>query len=324
MLDLLIDTMETTQKPFKNVDSLLKIRFGPAGLHFFNRRTGVNILVDEIIPPSSTWSAAPRQVSIALTNACDLNCPHCYAPKGPAMLDFSILTSWLSEIDANGCIGVGFGGGEPTLYPKIGELCSFATKKTKLAVILTTHAHRLSDRLLTELEGNLNFVRVSMDGIGTTYESIRCRSFDALLKHIRALSRYTAFGINYLVNSATIRDLDKALDLASALGASEFLLIPEVNVGRGIGIDNKTTKKLQHWVSQYRGCVPLAVSEGGANGLPTCNPFKAETGLAAFAHIDALGIMKRTSYDTKGVHIREDGVIAALHKLKANKQEKVQ
>jgi pyruvate-formate lyase-activating enzyme len=316
--------MKTTQKPFKNIDSLLKIRCGPAGLHFFNRKTGVNILVDEITPSSSSWSAAPRQVSIALTNICDLNCPHCYAPKGPAMLDFSILTNWLSEIDANGCLGVGFGGGEPTLYPKISELCSFATKKTKMAVILTTHAHRLSDKLLTELEGNLNFVRVSMDGVGTTYESIRCRSFHALIKNIRALSSYTAFGINYLVNSATIKDLDKALDLASALGASEFLLIPEVNVGRGIAIDNKTITKLQHWVSQYCGSVPLAVSEGGSDGLPTCNPVSTETGLKAFAHIDALGIIKRTSYDTKGVHIKEGGVIVALHKLKAGKQEEVQ
>jgi len=315
--------MDTAQKPSNSVDSLLKIRFGPAGTHIFNRRTGVNVLFDEIIPPNTTWATAPRQVSIALTNNCDLNCPHCYAPKSPGMIDYDNVTNWFSDLDVNGCIGVGFGGGEPTLYPKLVELCSFTTKKTKLAVILTTHAHRLSDQLLYELKGNLNFIRVSMDGVGSTYESIRCRPFDALLKCIRALSRITAFGINYVVNSATIRDIDEAVYLASDLGASEFLLIPEVSVGRGKKIDNKTTIKLQNWVSHYRGSVPLAVSEGGAEGLPTCNPFKNETGLASFAHIDAHGVIKRTSYDTSGIYIREDGVIAALDKLKANKQEAV-
>lgn len=149
--------------------SRLKIRVGPAGLHFFNRATGVNILVDEIRPPSHLWAAAPRHVSVALTNACDLACSHCYAPKNPAMLTFGRLTSWLADLDANGCIGVGFGGGEPTLYPRLTELCSYAARKTNLAVTMTTHAHRLSDQLLNELAGNLHFVRVSMDGVGPTY-----------------------------------------------------------------------------------------------------------------------------------------------------------
>ena len=33
-----------------SVNSRLKVRKGPAGLHFFNRTTGINVLVDEIIP----------------------------------------------------------------------------------------------------------------------------------------------------------------------------------------------------------------------------------------------------------------------------------
>ena len=98
--------------------SNLKVRMGIAGVHLFNRNTGINILIDEIIPPVSMRSIAPRQVSIALTNACDLNCSHCYAPKNPAVLDFDRLKSWLAELDTNDSIGVGFGGGEPTLYPR--------------------------------------------------------------------------------------------------------------------------------------------------------------------------------------------------------------
>ncbi len=310
---------------FSNIkNSRLKVRAGPAGLHFFNRTTGINILVDEITPSTSTWSAAPRQVSVALTNDCDLACSHCYAPKNPAMLAFDRLTSWLANLDANGCIGVGFGGGEPTLYPGLTEICSYAVRKTNLAVTMTTHAHRLSNQLLDELAGTLHFVRVSMDGVGSTYESIRCRPFDALLERITALSRITPFGINYVVNSKTIVDLDAAVKLAADLGASEFLLLPEEPVGRGRGIDKQTTITLREWVNGYRGSVPLSISEGNADGFPICNPLSAETGLAAFAHIDASGIIKRTSYDTSGILIRENGVMAALDKLKRIKKEAIQ
>lgn len=299
---------------------MLKIRSSVAGVLFFNRYTGMNVLVDEISLPSNLWSAAPRQVSIALTNACDLNCPHCYAPKHLAILDFEHLKNWLVELDINGCISVGFGGGEPTLYPRFTELCSYTAKKTGMAITMTTHAHRLNEQLLNELAGNLHFVRVSMDGVGDTYESIRGRSFDILTQHIAVLSTIVPFGINFVVNSKTIGDLNIAISLAAEFGAAEFLLLPEQPIGRAKGIDDNTLSMLQDWVNKYRGNVPLAISEGHADGFPTCNPLNAETGLAAFAHIDASGILKRTSYDTDGIQITQNGVIAALHKLNVNNQ----
>lgn len=304
-----------------NVTSHLKIRVGAAGLHLFNRNTGMNLLVDEISLPPSMWSAAPRQVSIALTNACDLVCPHCYAPKNPAALNFERLTSWLTDLDANGCIGVGFGGGEPTLYPRLAELCYYAAEKTGLAVTMTTHAHHLSDLLLEELSGNVHFIRVSMDGVDATYESIRGKSFASLIQRIKALSKIVSFGINFVVNLKTIDDLDKAIEIAEEFGCSEFLLLPEEATLKTSGIDSDTRRILQEWVGNYRGRIPLAVSESGADGLPICNPLIAETGLDAFAHIDASGILKRTSYSTDGVQIIEDGVMPALRKLATSNQE---
>ncbi|MFC1871507.1 radical SAM protein [Chloroflexota bacterium] len=297
-----------------------KLRAGPDGLYCFNRTTGLNILFDEIKLPNSTHSRSPRQVSIALTNSCDLSCSHCYAPKTPATLSFDKVTAWLTELDRNGCIGVGFGGGEPTLYPRLTELCHYAARQTNLAVIMTTHGHLLDNRLLGELNGNIHFVRVSMDGIGATYESFRGRSFDELLRRINALGSIVPFGVNYLVNSKTIWDIESAVELSDDLGASEFLIIPEVSVGRGRSIDPATYRQLRQWVRQYNGRVRLSVSENSAEGFPTCHPFELETGLSAFAHIDASGNLKRTSYERNGTAIQEDGVMAALDKLQTMRQ----
>lgn len=161
-----------------------KVRVGPSGVHLFDRETGLNVLLDEIQAPPDSWATAPRQVSVALTNACDLACPHCYAPKNPAALDFRRLTGWLNELDANGCLGVGFGGGEPTLYRRFPELCRYAARNTGLAVTFTTHAHHLTDALVAGLAGSIHFVRVSMDGVGPTYEALRGRPFEAQYPYV--------------------------------------------------------------------------------------------------------------------------------------------
>lgn len=293
-----------------------KIRPGPAGIHVFNRVTGLNILVDEVRVPRSEWAASPRHVSIALTNTCDLNCPHCFAPRTPASLDIERLASWLHELDMNGCLGVGFGGGEPTLYQGLIELCRFATERTGMAVTLTTHAHGLDDRLVRSLAGNVHFVRVSMDGVGATYEALRGRSFATFVQRLENVRSLAPFGINYLVNSHTLPDLDSAVKLATDLGAVEFSLLPEQPVDGVWGIDARTTQALQRWVHRYQGNVPLAVSEEGAEGLPVCNPLSDESRLRAFAHIDASGLLKRSSFDDHGVSVGSFGIMGAIEELR--------
>jgi sulfatase maturation enzyme AslB (radical SAM superfamily) len=305
------------------INHTLKVRRSPAGFHLFNRLTGANLLVDEVIPPSDTWSKAPRHVSVALTNACDLECPHCYAPKNPSKLPFDELITWLGVLDENQSLGVGFGGGEPTLYPNLPKLCDTVSKTTKLAITMTTHGHRLSDQLLNELAGNLNFIRISMDGVGETYQLIRNRPFDTLLNRLIAVSRLIPFGINFIVNQTTFHDINEAVRIAEDMGAKEFLILPEEPVGGSGGIDRATEKGLHVWGREYRGGVPLAISDGRHESLPVSDALKAEKGLMAFAHIDALGILKKTSYDTEGIRIKDYGIISALEKLGSNRPEYV-
>lgn len=292
-----------------------KARISPAGVHIFDRSTGLNILVDEITTNKSAWSLAPRHISIALTNACELSCPYCYAPKRPASLDFLLLKTWLKELDENGCLGVGFGGGEPTLYRQFPEICSFATEDTNLAVTFTTHGHNLDDQLLEKLRGQVHFLRISMDGVHSTYEALRGRSFSHLLNRIRMARELAPFGINYVVNKRTIADLDPAISIAANLGASEFLLLPEEPVNSQGGIDDCTLAILRDWIECYSGPIPLTISEANASGVSVANPFANESGLRGFAHIDAKGVLKRTSYDTGGQPIGASGVISALSLL---------
>src|SRR4030081_1714042 len=92
---------DTSAAPFK-------IRQTSAGVHVFDRRTGLNILLDEFNTEICSLSLAPRQISVALINACDLRCTYCYAPKAPGRLNLDQLVGWLVNLDVEGCLGVGF------------------------------------------------------------------------------------------------------------------------------------------------------------------------------------------------------------------------
>lgn len=295
----------------------LRIRRGPDGVHLFDRRTGLNILVDELVPEPRAWSFAPRQVAIALTNACDLRCAFCYAPKSRAVLDSERVCEWLDELDAGGCLGVGFGGGEPTLHRGLARICAHGASRTGLAITMTSHAHRFTDELIDYLDGNLHFLRVSVDAVEGRYEKIRGRPYIQIVKQLTKLCVRFRVGINTVVNSDTIRDLQHVAQLASDVGAEELLLLPEQPTGARRGIDVATVADLRQWVDGYTGRLRLAVSSGGAEGLPVADPLPLETGLRAYAHIDARGTVKRSSFHTDGVAVGADGVTAALCALEA-------
>lgn len=292
-----------------------KVRYGPDGVHLFDRTTGVNILMDEVEVSELEWSRSPRQVSIALTNLCNLNCSHCYAPKSSSELELSILKEWLLELDNNGCFGVGFGGGEPTLYKGFVELCEFGSKATQLAITFTTHGHTLTEKLIGKLKGHVNFIRVSMDGVGDNYESIRGKKFTDLLRSLSLLQGQIPYGINFVVNATTIDDLDSAIGICEQYGASELLLLPEVCSGLGSGIDQQSLKTLHKWAKGYQGSVRLSVSEPYKAEFQVIEPCIKESDIQSYIHINANGEIKRNSFTSESVLIEQSGVLSAIEKL---------
>lgn len=295
---------------------LMKTRIAPNGLHLFDRLSGLNVLLDEFRHEEAAWSTSPRQVSIALTNSCDLRCAYCYAPKNKASLHTTQVNKWLKELDTEGCLGIGFGGGEPTLHADFVDICKRAEGETQLAVTFTTHGHRLSPHLVARLKGSIHFARISIDGVGRTYEEQRGKQFASLLRGMESIATLSPFGINVVVNERTVAELDAMSKLAQEFGASELLLLPQQATTAVPSMDGVVGRALQDWVSNYRGKVRLAVSEAGASGLPTCDPLPDERGLQAYAHIDASGMLRASSYSPVGMKIGDTGVLSALKRLR--------
>lgn len=284
----------------------------------FDRRTGMNIVIDEVTVDRAQWSAAPRQVSIALTNACDLACRFCYAPKYHSVASLDSVSAWVEELDAGGCLGVGFGGGEPTLYRDLPRLCRRACERTNLAISLTTHAHRFTPRLIGELDGVVHFIRVSVDGTGVTYERIRGRSYDDLCGKLELIAASFPTGVNCVVNEATIGELDAVADLAASSGAVELLLLPQLAAGGLPGADPSVIAQMLDWVNLYiagRGSLMITVAAGLTGDVRVADPLPGELGLRSYAHVDATGTLRPTSFSDHGVAIGDRGFLAALAEL---------
>lgn len=293
----------------------MRIRLGPDGVHLFDRQSGLNLLLDDIPAPEHAWSTAPRQVSIALTNACDLACPYCYAPKHRAFLPLDRLLRWMDELDRAGALGLGFGGGEPTLYKRLADVCIYAAESTGLAVTMTTHGHRWNADLVSRLRGAVNFVRVSVDGVGDTYERLRGRSFAHLRVALDTIGAEFHWGMNTVINQDTVRDLDAIAALAAEHGASQLLLLPQQPTASSPALEQVTLRELESWILAYAGPVALATSADATLGVPIANALPGEVGLRSYAHIDANGTARSSSYNPRGVQIGEDGVMAALKRL---------
>ncbi|MGW4974093.1 radical SAM protein, partial [Streptomyces albidoflavus] len=281
-----------------------KIRLSAAGVHLFDRVTGMNVLLDEAPVSAEQFSRAPRYLSVALTNACELRCAYCYAPKHAAALGRERVVAWAVELDAAGCLGVGFGGGEPTAYRGFAQLCSDIARSTSMAVTFTTHGHRLTPELVESLRGVVHFVRLSVDGVGATYERLRGRPFAAVVQAAGLLGSLAPFGINAVINADTVGELDDLAEFAVKVGASELLLLPEQPTATTPGIGAADAQRLVEWAATARAGVRLAISRTGLEAtLPTAEAVPGERPLDAHMHVDATGVLRPHAYAPTGLSV---------------------
>lgn len=293
-----------------------KVRLCEAGVHLFDRVSGLNVLLDEVKVPAGQVSRAPRYLSVALTNACELRCAFCYAPKYAAALDMDRVVAWVVELDGAGCLGVGFGGGEPTAYRRFAQLCTQIAESTSMAVTFTTHGHRLTPALADTLRGSVHFARLSVDGVGATYERLRHRPFAAVSSAAALLRSVAPIGINVVVNADTIGELDDLAEFAADVGASELLLLPEQPTAARPGISDADVERLIRWIRTAGTRVRLAISRSGLEAsVPTVEVIPGERPLDAHMHVDATGVLRPHAYASTGAPI-EDSILDAMQALR--------
>lgn len=243
-------------------------------------------------------------------------CEYCYAPKHRARLSGSDVFAWCRDLDRAGALGVGFGGGEPTLWPGFAQICRDVSEATNLAVSMTTHGHRLTTTLCDQLRGAVHFIRVSVDGTGKTYERLRRRSFEDLCQALRRARSIAPLGLNMVVNSQTVGHLEAVYDLAREVDAAELALLPERAVGTRPGASSEVLEALRDWMaatlSEKDGPRLCVAADYPLGPLPGSSPSPED-----YAHIDASGRLHRTSFSGTGIEIGRTDIVEAFTRLEA-------
>ncbi|MFX0074850.1 MAG: radical SAM protein [Candidatus Hermodarchaeota archaeon] len=143
----------------------------------------------------SNQPSLPRNITLHLTENCNLRCRMCYywgetgaystkiSRKKPEILDFDILKKVIHDL-RNGNPRYSLFGGEPLLYPYFEELV-WEIKKYECFIDTPTNGTLLSDNTEVLVNNGFDLVRVSIDGPRETNDMQRGDgSYDKAMKGI--------------------------------------------------------------------------------------------------------------------------------------------
>ena len=149
-------------------------------------------------------TATPLIRGLVLTNRCNLRCRHCrVAERGPMDLHFAEVVAQINAFHGEGGRCLYLEGGEPFLWHdgphSLDDVVAYAHRLGFLTVVVYTNG-------TLPLQTSADTVFVSVDGLRDTHDSLRGKSFDRIMGHIRA-SAHESLYVNYTINNRNKDDI---------------------------------------------------------------------------------------------------------------------
>ena len=176
-----------------------------------------------------------KTVQVHVSRRCNLACAHCYSRSGPRereALPVAALISLLGQAQAEGYQCLAVSGGEPLLYPRLGQVLDHAAALGLARIGVTNGTlHRATDLALL---GAFDLVAVSIDGPEAVHDALRGSptAFARSVRGLRAMREAgISFGIAHTVTRDSLPHLRWMADFAVAEGAEVLQLHPLGAVG---------------------------------------------------------------------------------------------
>ena len=141
----------------------------------------------------------PLLVDLELSSVCNLRCPMCYtiSPEfrkhvDARIMDFGLFTRVIDEIGSKvPALRLSLRG-ESTVHPQFVECVRYAKQRGIKEVSTLTHGGRLTLDFFAQIqEAGIDWITISVDGVGETYERIRKPiKFAEILDKIKAIKKY--------------------------------------------------------------------------------------------------------------------------------------
>src|ERR1044072_249180 len=200
--------------------------------------------------------SAPIEVSVEVTNKCNLLCTHCYSSSGPFHYDneltYDEITNLVDQLSAMKVFRLQLVGGEPFLRPDSINIVRYAKSKG-LGVTCSTNGSFLDDTNLALLKRyGLDNMQISIDGgEPETHDRIRARK-GSFNKAVDAARRAKKIGLSVTIGTTLMRynwrEVPKVVDLALSLEADSLHIMCVQPGGRGgIDFENKSIND-EEWI----------------------------------------------------------------------------
>ena len=124
----------------------------------------------------------PTHVDLEISTACNLSCPMCYTLSNAfkksvkrQFMDFDLFKKLVDECVRYNAYSIRISlRGEPFIHPDVIEMIRYAKNAGIKEVSSLTNNHRLTPDMFEQaMEAGLDWLTISFDGLGETYERIR-------------------------------------------------------------------------------------------------------------------------------------------------------
>lgn len=174
-----------------------------------------------------------------VTQACNLNCIHCYSDSSRAKADDELTTGQarrvLQDLGQFGVPVVLFSGGEPLMREDLFELLADANL-LGLRTVLSTNGTLITEDIAARLaECGVGYVGVSFDGIGEVNDKFRgaAGAFERAVKGIRyCRDAGVRVGLRFTLTQSNTENLEEIFDFLQAERIERACFYHLVPVGR--------------------------------------------------------------------------------------------
>lgn len=151
----------------------------------------LNRVIWYVAPKNRVVTPFPLHVDIESANTCNMNCPMCYNDqiKEKGQMDFDVFTKIVDECSQQGLYSIRLSWrGETLTHPRIKDMIAYAVQRIKNVSFLTNAFYLTGDMVDCFIQNGVNYISVSFDGMGATYEKIRRPArFDENREKVRML-----------------------------------------------------------------------------------------------------------------------------------------
>ena len=181
----------------------------------------------------------PQNVTMELTDNCNLICRHCYRNAGPGLSNFmsrELVGKAIEDFYRLGVRSIELTGGEPTMHPDFDDILETCLDCFTLVAVVT-NGTTLSDRAIDLLDRPNGIVQIDIDGASAaTHNYLRGSShaYESVLRTAQKLgNKAIKFRIAMNVHRGNLNQVETVAYQSLKLGSKWFGASPIIDVGRG-------------------------------------------------------------------------------------------